>query len=83
MSGATHGEASAGGHGTKAILAALFAKHVGPEELLIAAKVEFYASLDNAGVCNAIGETEARIRLLEPNVTLIYLEPAIHNPTRT
>ena len=56
--------------------------HVGPEELLVAAKVEFDASLDFAGVSHAIDETEARIRSLEPNATLIYLEPAIHDPAR-
>ena len=46
--------------------------HVGPEELLVAAKIEFDASLDFAGVSNAIDETEARIRSLEPNATHIY-----------
>lgn len=46
--------------------------HVGPEELLVAAKVEFDASLDFTRVSNAIDETEARIRSLEPNATLIY-----------
>ena len=56
--------------------------HVGPEELLVAAKIEFDASLDFAGVSNAINETEARIRSLEPNATLIYIEPAIHDPMR-
>ena len=57
--------------------------HVGPEELLVAAKIEFDGGLDFAGVSNAIDETEARIRSSEPNATLIYLEPAIHDPTRS
>ena len=57
--------------------------HVGPEELLVAAKIEFDASLDFAGVTYAIDETEARIRSIEPDATLIYLEPAIHDPART
>ena len=57
--------------------------HVGPEELLVAAKIEFDASLDFAGVSNAIDETEARIRSLDPTATLIYLEPAIHDPSRS
>ena len=57
--------------------------HVGPEELLVAAKIEFDGGLDFAGVSSAIDETEARIRSSEPNATLIYLEPAIHDPRRS
>ncbi len=56
--------------------------HVGPEELLVAAKVEFDASLDFAGVSDAIDETEARIRSVEPNAQMVYLEPAIYDPNR-
>ena len=56
--------------------------HVGPEELLIAAKVEFDGVLDFASVSDAIDETEARIRSVEPNAKMIYLEPAIYDPTK-
>lgn len=56
--------------------------HLGPEELLVAAKVEFDASLNFAGVSNAIDETEARIRTEVVEAKLVYLEPAIHDPSR-
>jgi cation diffusion facilitator family transporter len=56
--------------------------HLGPEELLVAAKVEFDGSLDFAGVSAAIDETEARIRATEANAKLVYLEPAMFDPSR-
>lgn len=57
--------------------------HLGPEELLVAAKIEFDGSLDFAGVSAAIDDTEARIRLADPQASMIYLEPAIHDPSRS
>lgn len=56
--------------------------HLGPEELLVAAKIEFDGSLDFAGVSRAIDDTEARVRQAEPQASMIYLEPAIHDPFR-
>ncbi len=57
--------------------------HLGPEELLVAAKVELDASLDFAAVSAVIDETEALVRAAEPQARLVYLEPAIYNPSRS
>ena len=60
-------------------------QHVGPEELLVAGKVEFDAGLDMAGVADAIDRCESAIRQAVPIATLIYIEPDIydreHEPT--
>ena len=37
-------------------------QHIGPEELLVGAKVEFDAGLTSAGIAEAINATEARVR---------------------
>lgn len=49
--------------------------YVGPEELLIAAKVEVPAASTAAEVAAAIDGAEQRIRAAVPAQTLIYLEP--------
>ncbi|MFM7270540.1 MAG: cation diffusion facilitator family transporter [Actinomycetes bacterium] len=48
--------------------------HLGPEEILVAAKVEL-APTDLEGVAHGIDATEARIRAVVPEATTIYLEP--------
>ena len=48
---------------------------MGPEELLVAAKVEFDPSLDQIALASAIDETESRIRTSVPTAKLIFLEP--------
>jgi len=50
-------------------------EHVGPEEILVAAKLAFGPDLDVGGVARAIDATEARIRAAVPEARLIYLEP--------
>lgn len=50
-------------------------EHVGPEEILVAAKLAFGSDLDVGGVARAIDATEARIRVAVPEARLIYLEP--------
>ncbi|MEY2568600.1 MAG: hypothetical protein QOE35_3129 [Actinomycetota bacterium] len=50
-------------------------EHLGPDELLVAAKVEFDRSLTFEALARAIDETEARIRSAVPSVQLIYIEP--------
>lgn len=57
--------------------------HLGPEELLVAAKVELDSSLDFAGVSAAIDATEALVRTAEPQARLVYIEPAMFDPTRS
>jgi cation diffusion facilitator family transporter len=52
-------------------------EHLGPDEILLAAKVEFRADMDFAAVATAIDELEARVRGAVPAVKLCYIEPAI------
>lgn len=56
--------------------------HLGPEELLVAAKVELDASLDFAGVSAAIDAIESLVRAAEPQARLVYLEPAMFDASR-
>lgn len=49
--------------------------HLGPEELLVAAKVAMPASKSLAAVATAIDEAEQRIRSAVPTARVIYLEP--------
>ncbi|MBK5268870.1 MAG: cation diffusion facilitator family transporter [Acidimicrobiia bacterium] len=57
-------------------------EHLGPEDLLVAAKVEFVGSLSVAALADAIDVTEAAIRAAVPAVNLIYLEPDLYNAAR-
>jgi cation diffusion facilitator family transporter len=50
-------------------------QHMGPDELLVAAKVEFRADLGVAGLAAAIDGAEARMREAVPIAAHIYLEP--------
>jgi len=52
-------------------------EHLGPDELLVAAKVEYSSSMDVDELVEAINATEARIRAAVPTATFIYLEPDI------
>ncbi len=52
--------------------------HLGPDQLLVAAKLEFEAALDFAGVAAAIDAAEARVRERVREARIIYLEPDVH-----
>ncbi|MGD9694522.1 MAG: cation diffusion facilitator family transporter [Thermoleophilia bacterium] len=52
--------------------------HLGPDELLVAAKIELAAGLSVAGVAAAIDAVEARVRAAVPIARIIYLEPALY-----
>ena len=56
--------------------------HLGPEDLLIATKVELDPSLDFTGVAAAIDGIEDRLRSAVPAARVIYVEPALHDPNR-
>ncbi len=56
--------------------------HLGPEDLLVATKIELDGELDFSGVALAIDSIEDDIRAVEPNARVIYIEPAIFDPTR-
>ncbi|RBM11818.1 cation diffusion facilitator family transporter [Streptomyces sp. PT12] len=51
--------------------------HLGPEELLVAAKIAVPAGNDAATVARAIDSAESRVREAEPIARVIYLEPDI------
>jgi cation diffusion facilitator family transporter len=53
--------------------------HLGPDQLLVGAKLELDASLDFAGVASVINRAEAAVRASVPTVRIIYLEPDIHD----
>ena len=57
-------------------------EHVGPDEILVAAKLAFGADLDVGGLARAIDATEARIRAAVPEARLIYLEPDLDRDAR-
>ena len=54
--------------------------HLGPEEVLVAAKVEFDPALTIAELGPAIDEVEAAIRAAVPIARLIYVEPDVYRP---
>ncbi len=49
--------------------------HLGPEELLVAAKVAVPAEADGAAITEAINAAERRVREVEPVARVIYIEP--------
>ena len=51
--------------------------HLGPEELLVAAKLAFDAALEFAEVAREIDAAEARVRESVPIARLIYIEPDV------
>ncbi len=57
-------------------------EHLGPEELLVACKVEFRPDLDTAGLARAIDAVEAAMRAAVPIARIIYVEPDITDPSR-
>jgi len=54
--------------------------HLGPDELLVAAKVGIGGDDDGAQIAAAIDNAEARIRRAVPPATVIYIEPDLHRP---
>ncbi len=54
--------------------------HLGPEEVLVAAKIAVGKCETGAAVAEIINRAEVNIREAEPVVTALYLEPDIYNP---
>lgn len=54
--------------------------HLGPDEVLVAAKVSMSPGCSLAEVASAINAAEARVRAAEPAARVIYLEPDIYRP---
>ncbi|QZN84761.1 cation diffusion facilitator family transporter [Cellulomonas sp. C5510] len=55
--------------------------HLGPEELLVAAKIEVDATDSAADVARAIDAAEQRVRSAVPIARVIYLEPDLRHAT--
>ncbi len=56
--------------------------HIGPDELLVAAKVALAPGLSVPEVAAAIDEAELRVRAAVPIARPIYLEPDLYRPER-
>ena len=52
-------------------------EHLGPEELLVAAKLEFDGGLSTRELADVINEVEAAVRTKVPEARVIYLEPDV------
>ncbi len=52
-------------------------QHLGPEELLVGAKLELDPTLDGAGLAAAIDSIETTVRSRVPEARVMYLEPDI------
>ncbi|TSD97352.1 cation diffusion facilitator family transporter [Skermania sp. ID1734] len=57
-------------------------QYLGPEEILVAAKIAMVPGLDISAVAAAIDEAEARVRAALPAARLIYLEPDLYRSQR-
>lgn len=55
-------------------------QHLGPEELLVAAKIAVRHDETAASIARAIDDAEARVRAAEPAARVIYLEPDLRRP---
>ena len=57
-------------------------EHLGPEELLVAAKVEFFHELSVVEVADVVDRVERNIRDHVASARVIYLEPDVHRRHR-
>jgi cation diffusion facilitator family transporter len=57
--------------------------HLGPDELLVTAKLEFAGHLDVPALARAIDAVEALVRAAVPEARRIFLEPDVTRPERT
>jgi divalent metal cation (Fe/Co/Zn/Cd) transporter len=54
--------------------------HLGPEELLVVAKIGIGAHDEGSDIVATIDDAEARVRAAVPTAKVIYLEPDIYRP---
>lgn len=54
-------------------------QHLGPDELLVGAKVEFQRGLTTVELAAAVNEVEAAIKVVVPAAHPIYIEPDLRN----
>jgi cation diffusion facilitator family transporter len=53
-------------------------EHIGPDELLVGAKVEFASTLSVSQLADAIDLVESNVRHVVPIARVIYVEPDVH-----
>jgi cation diffusion facilitator family transporter len=53
-------------------------EHLGPDELLVGAKIEFAPELSAPQLAAAIDAAEARVRQIVPEARIMYLEPDVY-----
>jgi divalent metal cation (Fe/Co/Zn/Cd) transporter len=58
-------------------------QHLGPEELLVAAKIEFERDLSVEELATAINGAEAALRAAVPTAHLVFIEPDIYRAVST
>ncbi|MGI8606718.1 MAG: cation diffusion facilitator family transporter [Gaiellaceae bacterium] len=58
----------------------MLTQHLGPDELLVAARVEFDPALSVGELTGAIDSCESRVRSAVPIARVIYLEPEVSGP---
>ncbi len=58
-------------------------QHIGPDEILVGAKIEYDSSLTFDELSQIINATEANIRAAVPAARMIYLEPDLKRPDNT
>jgi cation diffusion facilitator family transporter len=58
-------------------------EHLGPEDVLVAAKLEFDRALSVDELTRAIDDVEARIRVAVPIARLVFVEPDVYVPARS
>lgn len=71
-----------GGRGVRGVVH-LITQHIGPEELLVAAKLEYDPSLTTRELAAAIDEVEASLRAAVPIARVVYVEPGFAPPAAT
>ncbi len=72
--------ASLEGHASVRRLIHLRTQHLGPEELLVGAKVEFDPALGLSEAAAVINELEREIRSHQSSACVIYIEPDVYRP---
>lgn len=55
-------------------------EYLGPEDMLVAAKIAVVPGLDITAIADAIDAAEARVRAAVPTVNRVYLEPDLYRP---
>lgn len=66
------------GHPSTSKLIHMRTEHIGPEELLVACKIDFGAKVTSAEIASAIDAVEVAIRAAVPEARVIYIEPDIY-----